>query len=133
MPRKAPPGHRLPIEAALDALEIPPDAGGRCTLLGALDVACEVLSIPRGRWQDQATLQRFFEAVAALSMVRRELAVDPDLSQGQALDLVAIRLGLNPDTVRAWWYDAQRQVRRRPQRRRARNSVKATEAAPPVG
>lgn len=87
MPRRAAPGDRLAIEAALSEDD-----------LRSLVDACRLLGIPRERWQRVPALQVYFETLAAARIANR-LQVDGGQCWEAGLDIAGIRLGLNTDTL----------------------------------
>lgn len=85
MPPRARAGDRERLEAALGPH------------LGALRAACDVLGVPRERWQAVPVLERLYTTVAVLRLAAgyRENGT----GARSALDRAAIACGLSPDTI----------------------------------
>lgn len=94
MPRRAAPGNRDRIEAALSP-----------TLRAALEELVELFLVDD--WQRSGLAPVFQEAAAVLEARRQEGC----LSDKDAADAAAIRLGLSPDTVRSRFRDWYRESR----------------------
>ena len=96
MARRAPPGHRLPIEAQLARAQV----SGSGTLLDALHDFARVLGVEPVDWQVDPALQLIGETTAAALMLREILGEDVRLSEAAILT-VAVRLGLNEKSLDA--------------------------------
>lgn len=92
MPRRAEPGDREAVEAAL----------GKANR-EALSRLCSTLGVSRARWQDVASLQWTFETVAVIRLAGqlRDLEENGVTSARGAIERAGRRLDVNPDTVRS--------------------------------
>jgi len=96
MARRAPPGDRLAVEAVLAQTPIP----GGSNLLDALDALGRLIGVEEPElWQSHQGLAVVFEAAAAAAMVNA-LRAD-GASEGEALQVAAARLGVDPRTLAA--------------------------------
>lgn len=90
MPRRAQPGNRERIEAALGP-----------ALRSALAALCSTLGVPRSSWQRVPALQFTFTTAA---VVRLAASLREDGGRGgerAAIETAALRLGVPPDTILA--------------------------------
>lgn len=92
MPRRADPGDREAVEAALGAKN-----------RAALSRFCSTLGVPRERWQAVPFLQQLFSTVAVIRLAAqlRETEENGVTSTRGAIERAGRRLDVAPDTVRS--------------------------------
>lgn len=91
MPRRADPGDREALEAALGPQN-----------RAALSRFCSTLGVPRDRWQEVPFLQQLFSTVAVIRLAGQlqELEDNGVSSSRGAIERAGRRLDVAPDTVR---------------------------------